>query len=83
MFRLFSTKVTISSPPSGFNRCTLFFLCFIVQVELILYARYFATYVSKDLGNLMNKGKLVLLAYGEEEGKLVGIMRHELMWPTS
>jgi hypothetical protein len=31
----------------------------------------------------MNKGKLVLLAYGEEEGKLVGIMRHELMWPTS
>jgi hypothetical protein len=31
----------------------------------------------------MNKGDSVLLAYGEEEGKLEGIMRHELMWPTS
>jgi hypothetical protein len=32
--------------------------------------------VNKDLGNLLNKGNFVLLVYGEEEGKLVGIMRY-------
>jgi hypothetical protein len=31
----------------------------------------------------MNKGDLVLLAYGEEEGKLEGIMLYAFMWPTS
>lgn len=63
--------------------CTLLFVCFTVHVKLILYARCSTTYVSKGLGNLMNKGDLVLLAYGEEEGKLEGIMLYAFMWPTS
>jgi hypothetical protein len=35
--------------------------------------------VSKDLGNLMHKGGLVLPFYGEEEGKLEAVLRYEFM----
>jgi len=35
------------------------------------------------MSNLRNKRDLVLLAYGEEEGKLEGILRYAFMWPTS
>ena len=39
---------------------------FIVHAELIFYAKCFTSDVSKDLGNLVNKEYVVLLAYGKK-----------------